>query len=218
MNEILQKHWQWWQCESKRLENLTRAWSSVWPDVGIKIGPKLDKRVTLAVFASKIAKILWATFVRILFIKIAIHLGYFCKKFGHQEIYKIRQYYHTAISGHDAKSQPQHISLPWSSGYGRRLTFRRSWVWIPAPYTGWTWHFSHWFFVKICIVCLKRPKIKEKRGHGWPIFLKKVGFHWNSMFSKWYEVCCAEKTFSTFNWYLPQSALPRYAKNWTLMN
>ena len=27
---------------------------------------------------------------------------------------------------------------PWSSGYGKRLMFRRSWVQIPAPYTGWT--------------------------------------------------------------------------------
>ena len=27
---------------------------------------------------------------------------------------------------------------PWSSGYGKRLTFQRSWVWILAPYTGWT--------------------------------------------------------------------------------
>ena len=27
---------------------------------------------------------------------------------------------------------------PWSSGYGSRLTFQRSWVRIPAPDTGWT--------------------------------------------------------------------------------
>ena len=27
---------------------------------------------------------------------------------------------------------------PWSSGYGWRLMFQRSWVRIPAPYTGWT--------------------------------------------------------------------------------
>ena len=27
---------------------------------------------------------------------------------------------------------------PWSSGYGRRLIIRRSWVRIPAPNTGWT--------------------------------------------------------------------------------
>ena len=26
---------------------------------------------------------------------------------------------------------------PWSSGYGKRLTFLWSWVRIPAPYTGW---------------------------------------------------------------------------------
>ena len=34
---------------------------------------------------------------------------------------------------------------PRSSGYGRRLMFQRSWVWIPAPYTG---HFLHFFVVK----------------------------------------------------------------------
>ena len=52
---------------------------------------------------------------------------------------------------------------PWYSGYGRRLTFKRSWVRILAPYTGWT--FGHFFTLiccKICIVCLKRPKISEK--------------------------------------------------------
>ena len=27
---------------------------------------------------------------------------------------------------------------PWSSDYGRRLMFWRSWVWIPALHTGWT--------------------------------------------------------------------------------
>ena len=60
---------------------------------------------------------------------------------------------------------------PWSSGYGRRLMFRRLWVWIPAPYTGWT------FFTYNCCknwndVCLKWPKINDKRGRGWPIFKK----------------------------------------------
>ena len=52
--------------------------------------------------------------------------------------------------------------LNWSSGYGWRLTFQRSWVRIPVPYTGWTGHFSHWFVVKNCIVCLKRQKINKK--------------------------------------------------------
>ena len=60
---------------------------------------------------------------------------------------------------------------PWSSGYGKRLTFRRLWVRIPAPYTGWT------FFTYICCkgcndVCLRGPKINEKEAGVGP-FLKK---------------------------------------------
>ena len=56
----------------------------------------------------------------------------------------------------------------WSSGYGWRLMFQRSWVWIPAPYPGWT--IFHIFCCKNCNdVCLKRPKINSKRGQGWPI-------------------------------------------------
>ena len=51
---------------------------------------------------------------------------------------------------------------PWSSGFGRRLTFQRSWVWNLAPDTGWTWHFFTLICCKNCIVCLKRPKINEK--------------------------------------------------------
>ena len=61
---------------------------------------------------------------------------------------------------------------PWSSGYGKRLMFWRLWVQIPAPYTGWKWHFAHWFVVKNCIVCLKRPKINEKEA-GVGLFIKK---------------------------------------------
>ena len=50
--------------------------------------------------------------------------------------------------------------------------FQRSWVRIPTPYTGWT------FVTHICCkncndVFLKRPKINDKRGRGWPIFLKR---------------------------------------------
>ena len=48
-----------------------------------------------------------------------------------------------AILMTDAQSLPKPKSRtkgrePWSSGYGRRLMFQRSWVRIPAPYTGWT--------------------------------------------------------------------------------
>ena len=60
---------------------------------------------------------------------------------------------------------------PWSSGKGKRLTFRRSWVRIPAPYTGWTF----FTYCKNCNVCLKRPKINEKEAGVGP-FLKKEGF------------------------------------------
>ena len=45
---------------------------------------------------------------------------------------------------------------PWSSGYGRRLMSWRLWVWIPAPYTGWTFFTD--FCCKHCNVCLKRRK------------------------------------------------------------
>ena len=59
---------------------------------------------------------------------------------------------------------------PWSSGYGRRLTFLRSWVRIPVPYTGWT--FFHIKLLLNCVdVCLKKTENKRKRGRGWPIFL-----------------------------------------------
>ena len=62
---------------------------------------------------------------------------------------------------------------PWSSGNWRRLTFWRSWVRIPSPYTGWTWHFSHWFVV--WLYCLfEKTENKRKRGRGWPIFFKKT--------------------------------------------
>ena len=49
--------------------------------------------------------------------------------------------------------------------------FQRTWIQIPALYTGWT------FFTYICCknctdVCLKRPKIKEA-GVGQSFFLKK---------------------------------------------
>ena len=68
---------------------------------------------------------------------------------------------------------------PWSSGYGRRLTFWRWWVQIAIYWMDMTF-FAHWFVVRIillkakdlfyvseeleknCIVCLKRPKINEK--------------------------------------------------------
>ena len=59
---------------------------------------------------------------------------------------------------------------PWSSGYGRRLTFQRSWVRILAPDTGCTWHIFTLICCKNCIVCLKRPEINEKEAGVGPVF------------------------------------------------
>ena len=44
------------------------------------------------------------------------------------------------------------LNEPWSSSYGMRLMFQWSWVWIPAPYTGWTF------------LCVWNDKNKRKRG------------------------------------------------------
>ena len=52
---------------------------------------------------------------------------------------------------------------PWSSGYGRRLTIKRSMVQIPSSDV----HFSHYNVVK---VCLQRPKINEKEAVDGPYF------------------------------------------------
>ena len=59
----------------------------------------------------------------------------------------------------------------WSSGYGRRLIFQRSWVRIPAPYTRWT------FFTFICCenfnVCWKDENKQKEAGVGQFFFFKK---------------------------------------------
>ena len=44
---------------------------------------------------------------------------------------------------------------PWSSGYERRLIFRRLWVQIPAPYTGWAFLNIHLFVLKIVMFVWK---------------------------------------------------------------
>ena len=74
----------------------------------------------------------------------------------------------------------QHANLqtggrePWSSGYGKRLTFQRMWVQILALHTAWT------FFTYICCkncndVCLKRPKINKKEAGVGPFFNLQTG-------------------------------------------
>ena len=41
-------------------------------------------------------------------------------------------------------NKPVNGREPWSSGYGRRLVFWRSWVRIPAPWTVWTFFTFSW--------------------------------------------------------------------------
>ena len=50
--------------------------------------------------------------------------------------------------------------------------FERSWVQIPAPYTGWT--FFTLICGKKCIGLFEKTENKRKRGRGWPIFSKKL--------------------------------------------
>ena len=63
---------------------------------------------------------------------------------------------------------------------GDSLTFQRSWVQIPAPDTGWTWHIFTLICCKICIVCLKGRKLTKKRASLAHIFFKKNYYqiHW----------------------------------------
>ena len=61
---------------------------------------------------------------------------------------------------------------PWSSGYGRRLMFQRSWVWIPTQYTGWTiFHIPIW-----CTKCVWKNENKWKEAGVGPFFIKMKQF------------------------------------------
>ena len=55
---------------------------------------------------------------------------------------------------------------PWSSCYGRRLTFKRSWVRIPAPDTRCP--FFTFICCKYCIICLfeKTENKRKEAGNG----------------------------------------------------
>ena len=68
---------------------------------------------------------------------------------------------------------------PWSSGYGRRLIFWRLWVWIPAPYSGWTFFTFIWCKIVLMFVW-KRPKINEKDA-GMAYLKTGTLFFWNEV-------------------------------------
>ena len=84
---------------------------------------------------------------------------------GHTLLNKVCSYTLGYIIASGSEGNVQ-ITLPLSSGYGRRLMFKRSWVRIPAPYTGWI------FLTLICcknyIACLKKTENKRKRGRDDP--------------------------------------------------
>ena len=78
--------------------------------------------------------------------------------------------------------------------------FQRSWVWLLAPFTGWTWH----FFTLICYnncndVFLKRPKINEKR----------LGF---VQFKNKFFKSCPKSSHKSF--YLKRDVFKKSKKSW----
>ena len=60
----------------------------------------------------------------------------------------------------------------WSSGYGRSLVFKRSWVRILSPCT--VRSFFTYICCKNCIVCLENIKNKREKRPGLAHFLKKI--------------------------------------------
>ena len=64
--------------------------------------------------------------------------------------------------------------LPWSSGYGRRVMFRRPWVRIPAQYSIWTFFHIYLLYKIVMMFAGKDRKYMIKRGRGWPIFYKRL--------------------------------------------
>ena len=57
---------------------------------------------------------------------------------------------------------------PWSSDFGMRLKFKRSWVWIPTPYVRWI--ISHIFMLYKIILMFENTENNRKRGCRWPIY------------------------------------------------
>ena len=63
------------------------------------------------------------------------------------------------------------LTDPWSIGYGRRLAFQRSWVWIPSPDT------LRFKIVAMLVLMFEETKNKRKRYRWWPMWpgLAKFG-------------------------------------------
>ena len=57
---------------------------------------------------------------------------------GQSSISSLRKDHQISGSKSSFKPKCHPRAEAWSSGYGRRLVFKRSWVQIPVPHTGWT--------------------------------------------------------------------------------
>ena len=86
---------------------------------------------------------------------------------------------------------------PWSSGNGKRLVFRRSWVQILTPYTLWTYHFSHIFVVGIVMFVWKDENKPTKEAEDCPFlnlcFIFNQPFNWSMKKANggdWYWLWC----------------------------
>ena len=87
---------------------------------------------------------------------------------------------------------------------------------ISAQYTGWTWHFSRWFVVKL--YCLfENTENKQKRGRGWLVFKKlplyrlygnnfrlnsliRIGHRSTNLIGLWGSHNKIIRKFETFDW------------------
>ena len=101
---------------------------------------------------------------------------------------------------------------PWSSGYGRRHTFQRLWVRIPAPDTDRLDIFSHWFVVKNVLFVYKRPKINEKEAGNGPFKKKYLSIFWSLLLRTEEEKSCISNSFIIY--YLGSQVIQNGVLGW----
>ena len=89
--------------------------------------------------------------------RIRLHLPSCCP--GFNPLAQHLCYFNLNLNFDEKKTKNKLNNKPWSSSYGRRLVFRRSWVQNPSTLY-WMDIFSHVFFVKIVMFIW---------GRGWPI-------------------------------------------------
>ena len=127
----------------------------------------------------------------------------------------IRQFY---LKSNSKVEQTNRNREPWSSGYGRRLTSKKSWVRILVPDTGWAF-FSHLFVVKI-VMCVWKDDNKWKGGRGWPIiFFKKTQIEpdWTDLSPSWInrQICTKRTIYYCLNFWLFGFFFPKRFSFWT---